>query len=96
MAAPPPTPLDAKILVVDDEEGVRAFLQTLLLKRGYEVVLRDSAMEIAAAVEAERPDLVLLDVMMPGKDGFAALKELRMQHPEEALPIIMLTALGSR
>lgn len=96
MVAPPAPPLEAKILVVDDERGVRDFLNTLLGKQGYEIVLRENAQTILDDLKDVEPDLLLIDVMMPGKDGFTALKELREVYREEDLPVIMLTALDSR
>jgi serine/threonine protein kinase len=92
----PPTPQNATILVVDDEESVRTFLQILLTKQGYDVVLREDARDLVDALRTTKPDLVLLDVMMPGVNGFDALANVREHFGELELPIIMLTARDSR
>jgi len=81
-----------RILVVDDvPENIR-LLEAMLLPRGYDVV---SAAEGRAALElagSAKPDLVLLDVMMPGLDGYAVCRRLREREDTAVLPVIMLTA----
>jgi two-component system response regulator (stage 0 sporulation protein F) len=79
-----------KVLVVDDELEVRQLLQEFLSGRGYEALLAGSGMEALDAVEAEKPDLVLLDVAMPEMDGVEVLKRLAMMDPP--VPVIMVTA----
>src|SRR5690625_3040489 len=81
-----------KILVVDDEKPIADILQYNLEKEGYEVVCAydgDDAIELA---EAENPDLILLDIMLPGKDGNEVCREIRKT---KNMPIIMLTAKDS-
>jgi len=80
-----------KILVVDDNEQVRELLQDFLEARGYAVSLAEDGQQALAAVEAEPPDLLLLDLMMPGVTGIAVLKQLRQTHPE--LSVLVLTAV---
>ncbi len=81
-----------KILVVDDvPENVR-LLEAVLVPRGYEVVTAydgDAALDL---VEAEEPDLILLDVMMPGLDGYAVCTRLRANDDTAMLPVIMVTS----
>jgi DNA-binding response OmpR family regulator len=82
----------ARILVVDDvPENVR-LLQAVLTARGYDVVTAYDGVEALAAVEAEQPDLILLDVMMPDLDGYAVCTELRASDSTAVLPVIMVTS----
>lgn len=82
----------SRILIVDDELPMRIALSDLLAHEGHRVVVaHDGASGLKRAVE-EKPDLVLLDVMMPGLDGFAVAAELRRLG--YSMPILMLTAKG--
>ncbi len=86
-----------KILVVDDEESVRELCGACIrhaLGRGYEVVEAADGEEAIAAVEAERPDLILLDIMMPEVDGFEVCRRLKGSPETRDIPIVFLTALG--
>lgn len=88
IASDPP----AKILVVDDvPENVR-LLEAVLVHRGYEVVTATDGPAALDVVETEEPDLILLDVMMPGLDGYAVCSQLRANHATAALPVIMVTS----
>jgi two-component system response regulator MprA len=78
------------ILVVDDEPGIRAVLASSLEFEGYSVRTAPDGRAALAEVEKARPDLVLLDVLMPGLDGLTACRRLRAQDPR--LPVLMLTA----
>src|SRR5439155_19874554 len=81
----------AKILVVDDvAENVR-LLEAVLVPRGYEVVTASDGLEALDVVKAEEPDLILLDVMMPGLDGYAVCSQLRASDDTAVLPVIMVT-----
>lgn len=79
------------ILVVDDEEPIRDFITRNLEVRGYRVAQAANGLEALAAFEREPPDLIILDVMMPGLDGFEVCRRIRQVS---TLPIIVLTALG--
>ena len=85
--------MSRRILVVDDEASIRESLQGILGDEGYEVATAASGEEGLSAVEAEDPDLVLLDVWLPGKDGVDTLQALKQTHPE--LPIIMMSGHGT-
>lgn len=78
-----------KILVVDDEETMVRSLSTLLTQEGYEVVAARDGPQALEAARAERPDLILLDVMLPGMDGVEVCRQIRTSS---TVPIIMLTA----
>jgi len=82
----------ARILVVDDvPENVR-LLEAVLTTRGYEVLTAHDGVEALAVVDAEQPDLILLDVMMPGLDGYAVCTRLRADDSTAVLPVIMVTS----
>jgi adenylate cyclase len=83
----------AKILVVDDTPQNVKLLADLLTVKGYAVVTAASGEEALARVEVERPDLVLLDVVMPGMSGYEVCKRIRTDAPNGILPIVMVTAL---
>mgnify|MGYP002392065797 CR=1 FL=1 len=79
------------ILVVEDEVAISRVLKPYLVKAGYKVVQAFDGDEALGQFTALAPDLVLLDVMLPGRDGWSILKEIRRQS---SCPVIMLTALG--
>jgi CheY-like chemotaxis protein len=82
----------AKILVVDDvPENVR-LLEAVLVPRGYEVVSAHNGAEALGLVESEKPDLILLDVVMPQMDGYAVCQHLRQNDDTAVLPVIMVTS----
>jgi DNA-binding response OmpR family regulator len=79
-----------KVLVVDDEPDVRQLLYDFLSSRDYEVVLAATGLDAIDHVQRERPDLVLLDVAMPGLDGVATLE--RIAAIDSSVRVIMVTA----
>ena len=83
----------AKILVVDDTPSNVKLLADILGARGYAVVTAASGVDALEAVERERPDLVLLDVMMPGMSGYEVCRKLRDNPATAMLPVVMVTAL---
>lgn len=82
------------ILVVEDEEDIRELLRYNLEKEGYRVTPVSSGEEALQAVRSAPPDLVLLDLMLPGLDGLEVCRALRQDPQTRNLPIIMLTAKG--
>lgn len=82
----------AKILAVDDEKHIVRLVQINLQKEGYDVITASNGKEALERIAAEKPDLVIMDVMMPQMDGFEALKTLKSQPETVNLPVIMLTA----
>lgn len=82
------------ILIVDDEPNIVLSLEFLMRKAGYEVTTARDGEEALAAIEQSVPDLVLLDVMMPRKDGYQVCQHLRERDDLKGLRIVMLTARG--
>jgi len=82
---------EATILVVDDEEYVRKLLQRILEEAGYDVVTAASGREALDKLSLSNVNLVLLDIKMPGLDGFQTLDLIREQS---GIPVIMLTGIG--
>lgn len=85
-----------KILVVDDEPDVLLIVKTGLEMEGYQVVTASDGEEALGAAREERPDLILLDVMMPKMDGFEVLGKLKEDEAMATVPVIMLTGLSDR
>ncbi len=81
-----------KVLIVEDDAALRLAMTKALRVVGYEVFVAKTGDEGLAAALADPPDVVLLDVMLPGKNGYEVLAELRSRDPE--LPIVMITAKG--
>lgn len=81
-----------KILAVDDEKHIVRLIQVNLERAGYEVSTAYDGLEALRAIEENRPDLIVLDVMMPQLDGFETLKRLKANPNTAEIPVIMLTA----
>jgi len=82
------------VLVVDDEPNIVLSLEFLMTQAGYEVrIARDGNAALEAVVE-KTPDLILLDLMIPGRDGYDVCQTLRRSEEWASIPIIMLTAKG--
>jgi two-component system alkaline phosphatase synthesis response regulator PhoP len=81
-----------KILAVDDERHIVRLIQVNLERAGYQVATAFDGNEALKKVEAEKPDLIVLDVMMPRMDGFEVLKRLQANPETRGIPIVMLTA----
>ncbi len=83
----------SKVLVIDDEPSVCWAFQQLLKRRGHEAVVAGTAEQGLSLAASERPDLILLDVRLPGMDGLTALRRLRTSAPDT--PVVILTAHGT-
>lgn len=81
-----------KVLVCDDERHIVRLIQVNLERQGYTVVTAFDGKEGLEKIRSEKPNLVVLDVMMPYMDGFEVLKSVRREPETENLPVIMLTA----
>jgi two-component system alkaline phosphatase synthesis response regulator PhoP len=84
-----------RILVVDDEPDFATIVQGNLEKEGFEVEVAYNGVEGLEKVQANPPDAIVLDVMMPEKDGYAVCKELKDDEQFCNIPIILLTAVAS-
>lgn len=83
-----------KILIADDEQNIVISVEFLLKREGFEVVVAGDGQEALDKIRAARPDLVILDVMMPRKNGFDVCQELRADPEFKEMRILMLTAKG--
>jgi len=86
--------LHSRILIVDDEEAIRDLIAFNLAKEGYQVALAGSGEEALRQVRAERPGLVVLDLMLPDIDGLEVCRRLKRDAATQDLPVLMLTAKG--
>lgn len=82
------------ILIVEDEPHMRRVTELSLRKGGYELMIACNGREALEQVERHRPDLIVMDIVMPELDGLGALRQLRSQAATAALPVIMLTVRG--
>jgi DNA-binding response OmpR family regulator len=83
-----------KILIVDDEPNIVVSLEFLMKREGYEVSVARDGIEALERILRERPDVVLLDVMMPGKTGFEVCQAVRADESLAATRILLLSAKG--
>ena len=83
----------SKILVIDDEPSIRELLDTILRRKGYDVVLVDTGQKGLDIFRQERPDVVVLDLKMPGMDGLTVLGHVRSLTPNQS--VVILTGAGT-
>ena len=84
-----------KILIVDDEEGLLALIRQALEERGYEVVTAANAVDAGIEMSGNLPSLILMDIKMPGIDGFQACEAIKNNTNTKDVPIIIISALSS-
>ena len=84
-----------RVLVIDDEQAIADVLRMLLEFRGHEVLTADDGSRGFATAQRQAPDVIVLDLMMPVMDGFAALEALRGHERTAEIPVVILSALGS-
>lgn len=82
-----------KILIVEDEQDLREILKTALVGVGFSVIIAKGGEEVLPTIQRERPDLVILDIMLPGVDGMTVLKKIRERGLR--VPVIILTNLSA-
>jgi len=87
---------EARVLVVDDTPQNIKVLDAMLTPRGYEVIPAESGEEALAKLDSESPDLVLLDIVMPGMDGYEVCRRIRSAAATALLPVVMITASGEQ
>ena len=91
--APRSVPERKQVLVIDDAEVIRTYLRNLLPLRGYDVLLAEDGIRALELMNGgARPDVIVLDVMMPGMDGLETLRKIRQLLPD--VPVIMLSVVG--
>lgn len=83
-----------KILIVDDDSNFREVTKLALASSGYEISEADSGREALNLARQLRPDLILLDILMPGLDGYQTCRQLKTNPATSHIPVIVLTALG--
>lgn len=84
--------MEGKILIVDDQFGIRMLLNEVLRKEGYETYLASNGMEALELLSLHQPDLVFLDMKIPGMDGIEILNKMKEHSPD--VKVIMMTAYG--
>jgi DNA-binding response OmpR family regulator len=85
----------AKILLIDDHRTVLRLLEAILKLKGYDLLYAENGQQGMALARQEKPDLILLDVMMPEIDGFKVCQYLKGQPETAAIPVVFLTARGA-
>lgn len=85
---------NAQILIVDDEEHIQELIKFNLEKNGYKAFCVDNGLDAIKVAKEEIPDLILLDLMLPGMDGYDVCKQIRNDSSLSNIPIIMITAKG--
>lgn len=85
-----------RVLLAEDEANIAESISFLLERAGFEVTVEDDGRKALDSVMADAPDVLVLDVMLPGLDGYEILRTLRADRRGESLPVLMLTAKGQR
>ena len=83
-----------KVMVIDDDKNTVKFLSVALQENGYEPLTANDGVEGFEKVKADKPDLIVLDVMMPKRTGFTVFKQLRKSEEYKDIPVIMLTGVA--
>lgn len=84
----------SKVMVVDDSPTERHFLSEILTKQGYQVIMAENGEEAMEKAKSLKPDLILMDVVMPGLNGFQATRAISRDEETKHIPIIMCTSKG--
>lgn len=82
-----------RILIADDQPEIVTALMTWLRKEGYEVIIARNGNECISLTHQEKPDLIIMDVMMPGKNGYDACDELKSNPDTKHIPVFLVTGL---
>ena len=85
-----------KVLIIDDEDDARAFCSSVVLKSGYEPLIAINGEEGIRKVREEKPDLVVLDVLMPRQSGIRMYRELKTDPQLKGIPVIVLSAIAKK
>ena len=84
--------MSRRILVVDDQEDNRRILRDLLTNSGFEVIQAETGEQAVALAEAQTPDLILMDIQLPGIDGYEATRRIKAKPALRATPLIVVTS----
>jgi len=84
----------AKILVIDDDASSLELMEAMLVPNGYEIITANDGSKAVAIIIEKKPDLILLDIMMPGLDGYSTLTKIKGNKTISKIPVVMLTAMG--
>jgi two-component system alkaline phosphatase synthesis response regulator PhoP len=84
----------SKIMVIDDDTKSLELMEAILIPKGHEVITISDSLQAVALIIVNKPDLILLDVMMPMLDGYSLLSEIKKNNTISKIPVVMLTALG--
>jgi CheY-like chemotaxis protein len=87
-------PIDAKVLLVDDEDQLRRVMRDLLERDGYQVTEARDGVEALDQIDRHAPDIIVLDLNLPGLDGYGVLSHLRSRPATAGIPVVVLTAQG--
>lgn len=85
-----------KILIIEDDEHVSKVYEMKFSKEGYDTILVTNGEEAVEKITSERPDLIILDLMVPKKDGFAVLEEIKKDQGTAGIPVLVLSNLGGK
>jgi len=85
-----------KVLLVDDEVDVRKFVSKLVERAGYEVIEAKNGVEGMGRVREDKPDLIILDILMPKQSGIRMYRELKTDEPLKDIPVIVLSAIAPK
>jgi two-component system phosphate regulon response regulator PhoB len=85
-----------KVLIIDDEEDARAFCSSVVINSGYEALIAMNGEEGIKKVKEEKPDLVILDVLMPRQSGIRMYRELKTDPQFRGIPVIVLSAIAKK
>ncbi|WP_170473417.1 response regulator transcription factor [Ruegeria arenilitoris] len=86
--------MSRKVLLIEDEPNITEAIRFLLTREGWQVETHAEGTDAVQVIKAAEPDLVILDVMLPGKSGMEILRDLREHQDMQRLPVLMLTARG--
>ncbi|MCX7967570.1 MAG: response regulator [Armatimonadetes bacterium] len=89
------TPQKVKVLVADDDPAIQELIRLNLEVQGYQVVVASNGVETVRKALSERPDLIILDILMPEMDGYEVMRLLKNSEETSNIPIIVLTAYAS-
>jgi len=81
-------------MVIDDDKKSLELMEAILIPKGHEVITISDPLQAVALIVVNKPDLILLDVMMPMLDGYSLLSEIKKNNTISKIPVVMLTALG--